>query len=231
MDVNSLGSKLNSFCTKEILEYFLGKYKDRAALSSSFGPEDQVLTDLMLKIDNNANIFTLDTGRLHPETYTVMDATNLKYGIKIDVLFPDTREVQKLYKQQGINGFYESVEKRKSCCSVRKIEPLKRALSELDIWITGIRSSQSITREDLELVEFDEVNKVIKVNPLLNWSEEEVWSYIKENNIPYNKLHDQGFPSIGCAPCTRAVEAGADIRSGRWWWEDPEQKECGLHVK
>ena len=226
-----LNTKFKNSKPQEILEYFLGEYAYKAALSSSFGVEDQVLTHMILAIDKKANIFTLDTGRLPPETYSVMDATNLKYSIKVNVFFPKTDEVEELYQTQGINGFYESIENRKRCCFVRKIAPLKRALGELDIWITGLRASQSVTREDLNVVEYDEANSVIKINPLLNWSEDDVWKFVKENKIPYNSLHDQGFPSIGCAPCTRAIEPGADVRSGRWWWENPENKECGLHIK
>ncbi len=231
MDINDLNKKFKNVSAEKTLEYFLDKYGYKAALSSSFGAEDQVLTHMILDIDKKANIFTLDTGRLPPQTYSVMDATNLKYGVKVNVFFPKTDEVEELYQTQGINGFYESIENRKKCCYIRKIAPLKRALSELDIWITGLRASQSITREDLNVVEYDEANNIIKINPLLNWSEDDVWEFVKSNKIPYNSLHDQGFPSIGCAPCTRAVEPGADVRSGRWWWENPEHKECGLHIK
>ena len=231
MDINELNNNVENFTPQEILEYFLNIYGNGLALSSSFGVEDQVLTHMLLSIDKSAPIFTLDTGRLHPQTYSVMDATNLKYNTKVNVFFPDTSRVQELYADQGINGFYESIENRKSCCYVRKIEPLQRALSGVDVWITGLRASQSVTREKINMVEFDDTNKVIKVNPLLNWSEDDVWKFIKENKIPYNKLHDEGFPSIGCAPCTRAVAEGDDVRSGRWWWENPEHKECGLHIK
>ncbi len=231
MNTSELSKKLNNYSAEEILEYFLKGYGDKVALSSSFGVEDQVLTHMMLCIDKGANIFTLDTGRLHPQTYNVMDATNLKYGIKVNVFFPNTNDVEKLYKDQGINGFYESIQNRKACCFTRKIEPLQRALSGLDVWVTGLRASQSVTRENLNLIEFDEVNQVIKVNPLLEWSEKEVWNFVKKHKIPYNSLHDEGFPSIGCAPCTRAVKDGEDVRSGRWWWENPEHKECGLHIK
>ena len=231
MNTDDLNQKFKNSTSQEVLEYFLNKYGAKAALSSSFGVEDQVLTHMMLSVDKNANIFTLDTGRLHPQTYSVMDATNLKYDIKVNVFFPNTKSVEKLYQDQGINGFYESIENRKTCCFVRKIEPLQRALSELDVWITGLRASQSVTREDLNLIEYDEINKVIKINPLLEWSEEKVWDFVKKHKVPYNSLHDEAFPSIGCAPCTRAVEAGADVRSGRWWWENPEHKECGLHIK
>ena len=231
MNIEELNKQFKDSSPEDVLEYFLKEYKDLAALSSSFGAEDQVLTHMMLEIDKNAHIFTLDTGRLHPETYSVMDATNLKYGTKVKVFFPKTEAVQDLYLTQGINGFYESIENRKTCCFIRKIEPLKRALKPLKVWITGLRADQSITRESLNIIEFDEANDVIKVNPLLLWNEKKVWDYIKENKVPYNKLHDQGYPSIGCAPCTRPVKAGEDIRSGRWWWENPEHKECGLHIK
>lgn len=225
-----LNEKLLDSSTKEIISYFVENFKN-VALSSSLGIEDQVLTDLLLNKDKNANIFTLDTGRLHPETYDVMDATNLKYQIKINVFFPQNQMVQELYQTQGVNGHYESIDNRKRCCNIRKIEPLKRALENVDIWITGLRASQSITRIDMPLVEYDAVFDVIKVNPLIKWSETDVWDYIKENRVPYNKLHDKGFPSIGCAPCTRAIKEGEDVRAGRWWWENPEHKECGLHKK
>ena len=228
--VEKLNKELENKSTQEVVEFFFKNF-EKVALSSSLAAEDQVLTDLMLKENKNATIFTLDTGRLHPETYDVMDATNLKYGVKIDVFFPLNEKVQELYQTQGINGHYESIENRKNCCNIRKIEPLKRALRGLDVWITGLRAAQSATRVDMPLVEWDENFKVIKVNPLINWSEENVWDYIKTNKVPYNKLHDKGFPSIGCAPCTRAIKDGEDIRAGRWWWEDPSHKECGLHKK
>jgi phosphoadenosine phosphosulfate reductase len=228
--IENINKELENKSTQEVISYFLTKFKN-VALSSSLAAEDQVLTDVILKQDKNATIFTLDTGRLHPETYDVMDATNLKYGVKIDVFFPLNEKVQELYQTQGVNGQYESIENRKTCCNIRKIEPLKRALKDVDVWITGLRAAQSVTRVDMPLVEWDENFKVIKVNPLINWSEKNVWDYIKENKVPYNKLHDKGFPSIGCAPCTRAVKDGEDIRAGRWWWENPEHKECGLHKK
>lgn len=227
--VEELNQKFKDNTPQEILEYFIKNTDENIALSSSFGAEDQVITDMMLSIDKEANIFTLDTGRLPYETYDVMDTTNLKYNIKVNVYFPNDKDVEALYQKQGINGFYESVENRKSCCYVRKIAPLKRAIKGLDIWVTGLRASQSVTRTDLHAFEYDEGNQVIKFNPLIAWSEEDVWEYIKKNHVPYNKLHDKGYPSIGCAPCTRAVKDGEDVRSGRWWWENPEHKECGLH--
>ncbi|WP_417334334.1 phosphoadenylyl-sulfate reductase [Halarcobacter sp.] len=231
MDINDLNQKFQNSTAQEITEYFIKEYGQDAALSSSLGAEDQVLTDMVLKVDKGANIFTLDTGRLHPETYDVMDATNLKYGVKLNVFFPLNEKVEELYQKQGINGHFESIENRKNCCNIRKMEPLRRALKPLKVWITGLRAAQSVTRTDMPVVEYDENFEVIKVNPLINWSEEDVWNYIKQNNVPYNKLHDQGFPSIGCAPCTRAIKEGEDIRAGRWWWENPEHKECGLHAK
>lgn len=216
--------------TENLIEYFLTNFKN-VALSSSLAAEDQVLTDIIFKKDTNARVFTLDTARLHPETYTVMDETNLKYGRKIEVFFPNFEDVEALYKIQGVNGHFESIEKRKNCCNIRKIEPLKRALNGVDVWITGLRASQSITRANMPLVEWDENFKLIKVNPLINWSEDDVWDYIRKYKVPYNKLHDKGYPSIGCAPCTRAIKDGEDIRAGRWWWENPEHKECGLHKR
>ena len=226
-----LNEQFHDVSSQTVLEHLFINKQDNVALSSSFGAEDQVLTDMLLKINKNANIFTLDTGRLPYETYDVMDATNLKYGIKVNVFFPSNEDVEALYQTQGINGFYESVDNRKKCCFVRKMAPLKRALKNVDIWITGLRSSQSVTRESMQLFEFDEANNVLKVNPLLHWSQEEIWEYITQNKVPFNKLHKLGYPSIGCAPCTRAVKEGEDIRSGRWWWENPEHKECGLHLK
>ncbi len=229
--IDELNEKLKNSSTQEIIEFFINEYKEKIALASSLGAEDQVLTDMIFKTDNTARVFTLDTGRLNPETYDVMDATNLKYSVKLEVYFPKSQEVQNLYATQGVNGHYESIENRKRCCNIRKIEPLKRALEGLEVWITGLRSAQSITREEMRLVEWDEGFNLIKVNPLINWCEKEVWDYIKTNHVPYNKLHDQGFPSIGCAPCTRAIKDGEDVRAGRWWWENPEHKECGLHKK
>ena len=229
--IQDLNTKFQNSTPKEVLEFLLTEPTNKVALSSSFGAEDQVLTDMMLQINENANIFTLDTGRLPYETYSVMDETNLKYSTKVKVYFPNNEKVEKLYQTQGINGFYESVDKRKECCFIRKIEPLKRALESVDIWVTGLRATQSVTREEMQMFEYDESNNLIKVSPLIHFSEDDVWEYINKNNVPYNKLHKQGYPSIGCAPCTRAVKEGEDIRSGRWWWENPEHKECGLHSK
>jgi phosphoadenosine phosphosulfate reductase len=229
--VDDLNKQFEGKSPREVLEFFLDKYKGKIALSSSLSIEDQVLTDLIVKTDKEARIFTLDTGRLFPETYSLIDKTNLRYNIKLEVLFPDYKEVEKLVKAEGINLFYAGIEQRKACCRVRKLEPLKRAFEGLEVWICGLRKEQSVTRQAVQLVEWDENNGLIKLNPLINFTEAEVWEYIRTNSVPYNKLHDQGFPSIGCQPCTRAVQPGEDIRAGRWWWENPEQKECGLHKR
>ena len=230
--VDGLGALNQEFQGKspeDILRYFLSQYKGKIALSSSLSIEDQVLTDLVAKIDNEVRIFTLDTGRLFPETYSLIERTNSKYGIQLEVFFPNFTEVEKMVKTEGVNLFYNGIDQRKRCCQVRKLEPLKRAFEGLEVWICGLRREQSVTRQAVQLVEWDEGNQLIKINPLINFTEAEVWEYIKEHQVPYNKLHDKGFASIGCQPCTRAIEPGEDIRAGRWWWENPEQKECGLH--
>ena len=229
--LNYYNEKFGHSTAEEVLNYFLPEYGDRIALSSSLGAEDQVLTKMIVDLRKETRIFTLDTGRLFPETYDLIDRTNSRYGIRIDVFFPDFREVEKLVKDKGINSFYYSIENRKECCHIRKLSPLARALKGVEVWITGLRREQAVTRKDLQMVEWDDKYKVLKLNPLINWNEQDVWDYIKRHNIPYNPLHDQGYPSIGCQPCTRAVPEGEDIRSGRWWWENPETKECGLHVK
>ncbi|MDR3268485.1 MAG: phosphoadenylyl-sulfate reductase [Tannerella sp.] len=229
--IKSYNSRFSGESPQEILAYFLEAYRGRIALASSLGLEDQALTDMILKIDPHAGIFSIDTGRLFPETYSLIDRTNLHYGIRMDVYFPQSEPVAAYVKQNGVNGFYESVEKRKACCKIRKIEPLLRALSTLDVWICGLRQEQSVTRTGVQVVEWDEANGLIKINPLVQWSEEQVWDYIRANRVPYNALHKEGFPSIGCQPCTRAIQPGDDIRAGRWWWENPEHKECGLHKR
>lgn len=214
----------------KVLEFFLNEYSGKIAFASSLGAEDQVLTHMVLSINPSIKIFTLDTGRLFPETYDLIDRTNSRFNFNMQVYFPSAKKVEKMVHEKGINLFYASVENRKICCYTRKIEPLHRALEGYDMWITGLRKDQSVTRHQNKLVELDENNHgLIKLNPLINWSEEMVWNYIEEYNIPYNKLHDQGFSSIGCQPCTRAIEKKEDVRAGRWWWEHPEHKECGLH--
>lgn len=214
-----------------VLTYFLHAYSGRIALSSSLSIEDQMLTDLIANIAPATRIFTLDTGRLFPETYSLIERTRMKYPITLEVFFPDAAEVENMVRENGINLFYESAELRKKCCQVRKIQPLKRAFQGLEVWICGLRREQSVTRQDMQLIEWDASNGLIKLNPLIDYTEAQVWEYIKKNQVPYNKLHDRGFPSIGCQPCTRAIEPGEDVRAGRWWWENPEQKECGLHKR
>ena len=214
-----------------MLTLLLERYGERIALASSFGAEDQVLTDMLCGISTQARIFTLDTGRLPQETYDVIEATRKKYDVKITLLFPDYHRVEAMVRDSGPNLFYESVENRKRCCQIRKIEPLQRRLADLDVWIAGLRKEQSITRHKVQRIEWDQVNGLIKLCPLADWMTEQVWDYIHQHHVPYNKLHDQNYPSIGCEPCTRAVKGGQDIRAGRWWWEAPMQKECGLHLK
>ena len=216
---------------QQVLAFVMSKYQGAVALSSSLSYEDQILTHMMVSIDKKARIFTLDTGRMFPETYELMDRTCMRYGIRIEVFFPDYKKVQEMVREHGINLFYESVDLRHKCCEIRKIEPLKRALDGVLVWVSGLRRQQSPTRKDMQMIEWDESDSVIKLNPLIDWSEEQIKEYIKEYSVPYNKLHDKGFPSIGCQPCTRAVVPGESIRSGRWWWEDPDHRECGLHVK
>ena len=223
--------ELESGNAEEVLRWAFKEYGDKVALACSFGAEDVVLIDMMVKLDPRARIFTLDTGRLPQETYEVMDRVREKYGVKIEVFFPDTKSVEEMEEKHGPNLFYKSLELRKLCCTVRKIEPLNRAFSALSAWICGLRREQAVTRTGIKKIEVAEGQSIIKINPLADWSEKQVWDYIKENDVPYNKLHDLNFPSIGCLPCTRAVAPGEDVRAGRWWWESPEQKECGLHKK
>lgn len=216
---------------EEVLRYFLTEYGNRIALASSLGAEDQVLTDLVLKIKPDARIFVLDTGRLPQETYATLAATRKHYRRNLEVYFPDTAAVEAMESQMGPDFFYESIANRHYCCEIRKVQPLKRVLGTLDVWITGLRRGQAVTRTNLQRIEWDEINGLLKLNPLIDWDTEQIWEYIRKHRLPYNPLHDQNYPSIGCAPCTRPVAAGEDIRAGRWWWEEPEQKECGLHFR
>ena len=223
---------LETKSAQDVLKWALSEFGERIALASSFGAEDVVLIDMLAKIDPKARVFTLDTGRLPQETYEVMEKVREKYGTKIEVYFPETKSVEEMEEKHGPNLFYKSLDLRKLCCQVRKIEPLNRAFSDLDAWICGLRREQAVTRTVIKKVEIDKAHgSIVKVNALADWTEKQVWAYIKENNVPCNTLHDQNYPSIGCAPCTRAIEPGEDVRAGRWWWETPEQKECGLHSK
>jgi thioredoxin-dependent adenylylsulfate APS reductase len=204
---------------------------ERLALSASFGPEDIVLLDLLAGITARPRVFTLDTGRLPAETYELIDQVRDRFGVDVEVYFPEAASVEAMVRQRGVNLFYASVEDRLRCCDVRKVEPLRRALATVDGWVTGLRRDQTATRARTPKIGLDlEHGLIWKVAPLADWTEAEVWSYIRERDLPYNALHDQGYPSIGCAPCTRAVLPGDDPRSGRWWWEADGSRECGLHV-
>lgn len=227
--VEKLNGVFDSKPADFVLNNMLNSFEGKVGFSTSLGLEDQVITHMISLIDNSAYIFTLDTGRLFPESYDLLDITGKKYNLNIEVFFPEAHKVQEMVNEKGVNLFYDSIENRQLCCAVRKLEPLKRAFEGLSAWICGIRKGQSPTRKDMRIVEWDEKNGLIKVNPLINWTENELWDYIKKNNVPYNKLHDKNFPSIGCQPCTRAIMPGEDIRAGRWWWENPETRECGLH--
>jgi phosphoadenosine phosphosulfate reductase len=202
----------------------------RAAFSSSFGAEDMVVLDLIHREQIAIDVLTLDTGRLPQETYALMQRVEEVYGRCFETFYPDTAAVQALVRERGINGFYESVDNRKACCEVRKVEPLKRALAGRGAWVTGLRAQQAVSRANLAARQWDVEFQIEKFNPLRDWSDQQVWDYIRGHDVPYNALHDQHYPSIGCAPCTRAIAVGEDPRAGRWWWENGETRECGLHV-
>ena len=215
---------------QNLLNQSFDDYKN-ICFATSMGAEDMVIYDLINKMHKSIDIFTLDTGRLHAETYELISHINSNFKNKIKIFFPDANEIKNYVDTRGINDFYNSLDSRKECCRIRKIEPLKKALQGHDAWITGLRAEQSITRANQKLVVRDDSFEIDKISPLLNWKEDEIWAYIKINNVAYNPLHDQFFPSIGCQPCTRSISLGEDIRAGRWWWENPEHKECGLHKK
>jgi phosphoadenosine phosphosulfate reductase len=219
------GLSISSF-----LKLLTEQYPGQVVFSSSFSYEDQAITNEILSNQLPVKIFTLDTGRMFPETYSVWSSTNAHYQTQIKAYYPNQDALQDFVAAKGPNSFYESVENRKSCCFIRKVEPLRRALAGNAIWITGLRAEHSPDRKDLPMIEWDEANQVIKYHPLLHWTTAEVKAYIQKNHVPYNPLHDKGFVSIGCAPCTRAIRPGEDFRAGRWWWEDADKKECGLHV-
>jgi phosphoadenosine phosphosulfate reductase len=230
-EIESYNSLLDGATPAEIIEFFTEKFEGRIAFATSLGAEDQVLTEMISAIDPGIKIFTLDTGRLFQETYDLLDITRKKYGLNIEICFPDAVDVEEMVNTRGINLFYDSAENRKLCCYVRKTEPLSRALQGMDAWICGLRKEQSASRQEIKTVEWDNNQKKIKINPLIEWTFEDVWDYIHRHKIPYNTLHDKGYPSIGCLPCTRAVHPGEDMRAGRWWWELLGNKECGLHER
>jgi phosphoadenosine phosphosulfate reductase len=229
--VGARTDELESKTATDLLGWALENFHPRIALAASFGAEDVVIIDMLARLRPDARVFTLDTGRLPPETYALVDTIRERYAIAIEVYFPQPEGVETMVREHGVNLFYKSVENRKRCCGVRKVEPLGRALAGLDAWITGLRREQAVTRTEVRKVDSDaDHGGIFKINPLADWTWDQVWAYIRAHDVPYNALHDRGYPSIGCAPCTRAVEPGEDLRAGRWWWETPETKECGLHV-
>jgi phosphoadenosine phosphosulfate reductase len=229
--LEKLASEFEEKSAQQVLAWALDTFGTKVALSSSFGAEDVAIIDMMARIaGSKARVFTLDTGRLNQETYDVMDAARARYEISIEVYFPDQKEVEEMVRSNGMNLMYKSVKDRKMCCEIRKVLPLNRALGNLDAWITGLRRDQVMTRASTKKIEIDSAHGgIAKINPLADWTSEMVWDYIRQNKVPYNKLHDHGYPSIGCEPCTRAIMAGEDPRAGRWWWEEATAKECGLH--
>ncbi|MCC9137828.1 phosphoadenylyl-sulfate reductase [Pontibacter silvestris] len=228
--IPSLLAALEGKSVEEGLRILATEFENHIAFSSSLGIEDQLITHYVFSSELPIKVFTLDTGRLFNETYSLLNRTNQRYDKKIEVYFPKHEAVEELLTKNGPLSFYNSVEDRKQCCHIRKVEPLQRALKEVKLWVTGIRADQSAARQSLQLLEWDEANQLIKYNPLLNWTLDEVREAIKKDRIPYNTLHDKGFVSVGCAPCTRAIKEGEDFRAGRWWWEDTSKKECGLHA-
>lgn len=218
-----------SLSPEQVLKWAWQMYGESAVFTSSFGAEDMVIMDMLARANAGIEVATLDTGRLPEETYTLMEEAAQKYGIKVRSYFPDYREVESMVNERGMNLFYSSKENRKLCCRIRKVEPLGRLLKNRKAWITGLRADQTANRSNLQIVETDPKRNIVKINPLIGWSSSDVWDYIRKNDVPYNSLHDRGYPSIGCQPCTRAISPGEDERAGRWWWED-DNKECGLHV-
>lgn len=231
MKLKELSDQLSGKSIEERLEKIVSLFRGRIIFTTSFGIEDQVITHKIFSNNLAVKVVTLDTGRLFPETYEVFSQTIIKYNKKINVYFPEYEAVEKMVTEKGPFSFYESVENRKECCRLRKVVPLNRALAGMECWISGIRASQSDNRSQMSDLEYDEEKKLFKFHPLFDWSLEDVENYIKEKNIPYNSLHDKGYVSIGCEPCTRAVIKGQDFRSGRWWWENDGPKECGCHIK
>ncbi|MDB5015028.1 MAG: cysH [Daejeonella sp.] len=229
MTAEELRIQTVGFTPEQSLRFIAESFPGTAIFSTSFGWEDQVISHMIFSNNLPIKVFTLETGRLFPETYYVWNRTLERYSQPIHAFYPQHEAVENLVSTKGPSSFYESVENRKECCFIRKVEPLRRALAGNECWITGIRADQSANRDHMDHVEWDDQNKLVKFHPIFEWTLDEVKDYIKEYNIPYNPLHDKGFPSIGCAPCTRAVQPGEDFRAGRWWWEDQSKKECGLH--
>jgi len=227
--IEQIQAQVKGFDIPQTLAFLVQQFPGKVTFSSSFSYEDQVITHDILANKLPVSIFTLDTGRMFPETYSVWSSTLNRYNQPIKAYYPDAIHLEQFIEQKGPNSFYESIDNRKSCCHIRKVEPLKRALAGNEVWVTGLRAEHSAARHDLPQFEWDPVNNIIKYHPILYWTTEEVKEYVRKFNIPYNPLHDRGFVSIGCAPCTRAIKPGEDFRAGRWWWEDADKKECGLH--
>jgi phosphoadenosine phosphosulfate reductase len=231
MSIKELKNQLNGLSIEEQLNVLISIFPEKIIFTTSLGIEDQVITHKIFKNNLNIKVATLDTGRLFPQTYDVLSNTIIRYNKKIDVYFPEYEDVEKMVTEKGPLSFYKSVENRKECCRIRKVVPLNRALKGMKCWISGIRADQSDNRNQMDWLEYDEDKKFFKFYPLFNWSLDEVTRFVKENNVPYNSLHDKGYVSIGCEPCTRAIKPGEDFRAGRWWWENDGPKECGLHSK
>ena len=224
---------MESWSSQEILTWAVGKFSTRLTISASFGaPEGMVLVDMLHRIDPESKVFVLDTGRLHPATYDLIDRVRDRYGKSVDVVFPNSADVERMVREKGMNLFYESLENRKLCCQIRKVQPMRRHLAGYDAYVTGLRRDQNLNRAETKKIEIDSANGgLVKLNPIADWTHERALEYIGEYSVPMNRLHREGYPSVGCEPCTRAVGAGDDPRSGRWWWENDDTKECGLHVQ
>ena len=231
MRIKELKNQLNGLSIEDQLNILVSRFPEKVIFTTSLGIEDQVITHKIFKNNLNIKVATLDTGRLFPQTYDVLSNTIIRYNKKIDVYFPEYEDVEKMVTEKGPLSFYKSIENRKECCRLRKVVPLNRALKGMECWISGIRADQYDNRNRLDWIEYDDDKKFFKFYPLFNWSLDEVTRFIKENNVPYNSLHDKGYVSIGCEPCTRAIKPGEDFRAGRWWWENDGPKECGLHTK
>jgi phosphoadenosine phosphosulfate reductase len=224
-------ASLEDRSAEEIVAWAIATYHPRLALTASFGaPEGMVLLDMMHRIEPTSRVIVLDTGRLPQATHDLIDRVRDRYGKSVEVIFPRAEDVQALVREKGMNGFYESLENRRLCCEIRKVEPMRRALRDLDAYVTGLRRDQNVTREDTAKARIDDANGgIAKLSPIADWSAEDVWRYVREHEVPVNRLHGEGYPSVGCEPCSRAVRPGEDPRAGRWWWERPETRECGLH--
>lgn len=232
MSLNERDS-MESWSTLDILTWAVGKYGPRLTISASFGaPEGMILIDMLHRIDSETRVFVLDTGRLHPATYDLIDRVRDRYGKNVEVVFPNSADVEAMVRTKGMNFFYESIESRKRCCQIRKVQPMRRHLVGFDAYVTGLRRNQNLNRAGTKKIEIDAANGgLVKLNPLADWSHERVLEYVGEHTVPINRLHREGYPSVGCEPCSRAVGVGEDPRSGRWWWENDDTRECGLHVQ